>query len=212
MREIDKVLNKDEKIIWEGKPSFWPYIFLGFGRKILPFFIMLIPLAGLFFSFRTLSNLNSNVEFFPILFPFLLILVVFLAPLFNFIYKILVYRHIVYFITDKRVVIQGGLIGRDFDIIDFDKINNSEVKVDLNDKIFGGGKTGTIFISLGDMISFTARGVVGLYVLTSIQDPYTVFNLLKKVSFDVKTDINYPNKLRPNENPGYKVEYNSKEN
>jgi hypothetical protein len=32
--------------------------------------------------------------------------------------------------------------------------------------------------------------------------------LLKKVSFDVKTDINYPNKLRPNENPGYNVDYN----
>jgi hypothetical protein len=71
MREIDRILNSDENIIWEGKPSFWPYLFLGFGRSILPFFILLVSLFPLFFSFRTLLNFNSSINFLPVLFPLL---------------------------------------------------------------------------------------------------------------------------------------------
>jgi hypothetical protein len=32
MRELDKVLNADEKVLWEGGPSFWPFLI---GRSIM---------------------------------------------------------------------------------------------------------------------------------------------------------------------------------
>jgi hypothetical protein len=45
------------------------------------------------------------------------------------------------------------------------------------------------------------------FVLSSIVDPYGVFNLFKKTSFDIKADINYPNALRPSQQEGYKTDY-----
>ena len=41
----------------------------------------------------------------------------------------------------------------------------------------------------------------------SIEKPYDVYKLLKDYAFNVKTDINYPNKYRPRTNPGYGTEY-----
>jgi len=32
MREIEKVLDEKEKIMWEGSPQFWPFFF---GRSII---------------------------------------------------------------------------------------------------------------------------------------------------------------------------------
>jgi len=45
------------------------------------------------------------------------------------------------------------------------------------------------------------------FTISNIPDPYEVFKLFKKVSHDVRTDIEYPNKLRPKTNPGYKSDY-----
>jgi hypothetical protein len=45
------------------------------------------------------------------------------------------------------------------------------------------------------------------YTLSHITDPYVVFDLFKKTSFNVKADINYPNALRPKEDTGYNTEY-----
>lgn len=41
----------------------------------------------------------------------------------------------------------------------------------------------------------------------SIEDPYDVYKLLKKVSLDVTTDQAYPNAYRPEENTGYNTKY-----
>ena len=41
----------------------------------------------------------------------------------------------------------------------------------------------------------------------AIEDPYAVFKQLKQVSMDIRTDMNYPNQMRPDENPGYKTTY-----
>jgi hypothetical protein len=47
--------------------------------------------------------------------------------------------------------------------------------------------------------------------LLHISDPYEVFKRVKHMSLDIQTDIAYPNALRPDENPGYNTEYDSKE-
>ncbi|OVE74626.1 hypothetical protein BVX95_01720, partial [archaeon D22] len=40
-----------------------------------------------------------------------------------------------------------------------------------------------------------------------IQNPEEVFKFFKKVSYDMKTDVQFPNKLRPKNNPGYNTNY-----
>ncbi|MFA5745177.1 MAG: PH domain-containing protein [Candidatus Paceibacterota bacterium] len=207
MRELDKVLDQDEKVFWEGIPSFWPFLLGGsiftviFG---LFWMIFLIPFIGLS-AYDILFG--SHIFGFGI---FLLphfwvgIGLVFGIP----IYQILVYKHTYYAITDKRVILQKGWIGRDFEMIDFDQITNAEVNVGVFDKLFGGGNTGSILVSTAGSFTYTRQGATQKpYTLRNITSPYDVFKFFKKVTHDVKTDIQYPNKFRPGENPGYKTDY-----
>ena len=45
------------------------------------------------------------------------------------------------------------------------------------------------------------------YSFTGIENPYGVYKELKKVALDIKTDMEYPNAMRPGQNPGYGTRY-----
>lgn len=206
MKEIDKVLDENEKVLWEGAPDFWPFIFGGsifsiiFGLFWSAFLIPFVAMAIWDIIF------GSHIFGFGILLlPHFWIGVVMLfgIPL----YQVLVHKHTYYAITDKRVILQKGWIGRDFEMVDFDQVTNAEVNVGVIDKIFRKN-TGSILISTAGSFTYSKNGRVSKpYTLRNIVNPYDVFKFFKKVSHDVKTDIEYPNKLRPNENPGYKTDY-----
>lgn len=203
MKEFAQILNKNEKILWEGKPNFGPFV----AKSLIA-----VPFGFLFLMFSlfwTGMTVVSGAPFFFSLFgsPFILLglLIMIEPPL----YALLVYQYVYYVITDKRVLIQGGLIGRDFKIVDFDKIQNAEVNVGLFDKMFGEN-SGSISIATGGTIAYGKYGPYQLpYILNNIENPYKVFEFFKQVSHDVKTDIEYPNALRPKTNPGYKTDYQS---
>ena len=44
-------------------------------------------------------------------------------------------------------------------------------------------------------------------VLFDISDPYFITQKLQEIVIDIKTDIEFPNGLRPEENPGYQTKY-----
>ncbi len=207
MRELDKVLDQNEKVFWEGTPSFWPFL-LG-GSIITTIFglfwmVFLIPFIG--FAVYDILFGSHIFGFGILLLPHFWVGIglVFGIP----IYQILVFKHTYYAITDKRVILQKGWIGRDFEMIDFDQITNAEVNVGVFDKLFGGGNTGSILVSTAGSFTYTRQGAAQKpYTLRNITSPYDVFKFFKKVTHDVKTDIQYPNKLRPGENPGYQSNY-----
>jgi len=89
----------------------------------------------------------------------------------NPLYRILEHRVIHYAITDKRVIVQKGVIGRDFTSIDFDKIERLEVNVNTWDTLFRKN-TGTLTI-------FTTTLP---YFLRNIPDPYVTFAKLQELS------------------------------
>ena len=207
MRELDKVLDKNEKVFWEGKPKFWPFLLGGsiittiFGLFWMVFLIPFIVIAGINIAQGGLSGWGI------FLLPhfWIGIILVFGIP----IYQILVYKHVYYAITNKQVLFQKGLIGRDFEMVDFDQVTNAEVNVGVFDKLFGGGNSGSILISTAGSITYGRHGPVQKpYTLRNIENPYDVFKFFKKVSHAVKTDIQYPNKYRPKKNPGYGTDYN----
>jgi uncharacterized membrane protein YdbT with pleckstrin-like domain len=207
MKELNKVLNPNEKVLWEGAPSFWPFVLSGsiittlFG---LFWMILLIPFIALAISDILFGS--HILGFGILLLPhfWIGIVLVFGIP----IYQILVYKYTYYAITDKRVILQKGLIGRDFEVIDFDKITNTEVNISIFDKILGAGNTGSILISTAGSLTYSRQGTAQKpYTIRNINNPYEVFKFFGKVSYDVKTDIEYPNKLRPSENPGYSTTY-----
>ncbi|GIK83588.1 MAG: hypothetical protein BroJett025_02100 [Patescibacteria group bacterium] len=198
MNELNKILNSGEEILWEGKPAFWPFFISSFAGII---FGLIFMAAG---SVPLIQGIKSG-NYFMILFPHFWIgfLFVFGAPL----YTALVYRHIFYMITNKRVLFQKGLIGRDFQIIDFDKVTNADVKVGLLDILFGR-KSGSIQISTAGTVVYTKNGMSQRpYTLSHIADPYEVFKFFKEISHAVKSDIEYPNQFRPQNNPGYNTTF-----
>lgn len=196
MDETVKVLNQDERVIWKGHPKFLPYI-----SKLFVFLIFAVLFLLLFLSPKThfvaISQSTAVTGWWVVVVGTVL-------------YTLLSYKNIWYLITDKRVILQRGLIGRDFDIADYDKFESADLHIGIIDKIFG---TGSIRIYAGRLVyhsgSQYSRGGTenAPFVMANIGDPYTVFELLKKTSFDVKADINYPNVLRPGENKGYQTKY-----
>jgi len=199
MRELDKVLDKNEKVFWEGKPTFWPFFLSGFAGVL--FGLIFLVVGGI-----VAMNGIASGNYLFLLFPHFWIGLAFVVgiPL----YKALVYKHTYYAITNKRVLLQKGLIGRDFEMVDFDQITNAEVNVGVFDKLFGKD-SGSILLSTAGTFTYTRRGPVQKpYTLSNISNPYEVFKFFKKVSHDVKTDIQYPNKYRPKKNPGYGTDYN----
>ncbi|MBU5678594.1 MAG: PH domain-containing protein [Candidatus Aenigmatarchaeota archaeon] len=131
-------------------------------------------------------------------------------------YSALVYKNVFYGITNKRVTIQNGLKGIDFNIIDYDQITNASVNVDLIDKLFGSN-SGSITIYTPSIVQISRGGIFSSsrvpmsittpYAIRHIDNPYEVFKFFKKVSHDVKKDIEFPNKYRTDRNPGYKTGY-----
>ena len=103
-------------------------------------------------------------------------------------------KNLEYAITDKRVIIRSGVIGIDFKFINYTEIDSINVKVGIIDKIF---KVGDIYINAS----------VNSGVLWDVPNPYGISRALQKVTLDIKSDIHYPNAMRPEENPGYNTGY-----
>ncbi len=204
MDELKKVLNKKEKVLWEGKPEFWPFIFSTNSVITIVGIFWLLFTLPVFFIGSGLGGIFIKL----VMLPFILIgiLLVFGMPVYN----LFLHSNLYYSITDKRILVQKGVVGRDFDMVDFDQITNAEVNVGFFDVLFGK-KTGSILISTAGTYTSGEQGSVPIpYRLSNVLDPYEVFKFFKKVSHDVKTDIYYPNKFRPKINPGYKTKYLSR--
>lgn len=104
-------------------------------------------------------------------------------------------------------MMRTGFIGTDFKSIDYDKISDIEVTVNVVERAFN---VGTIKFFSGR--TQTDDGVTSkLYDRwEAIPNVYEVFKKVKQVSVDIKTDYNYPNALRPEINPGYNTKYDRK--
>lgn len=200
MQNIENLLENNENIVWRGKPQFKPFI-----ASSLP-----VVMFGLIFAafgiFPIIEALKTG-EYWLILFPHFWVGIG--LSFGTILYAVLVHKYIDYAITNKRVILKKGLIGRDYLFVDFDQITNIDVNVGILDKIFGENSGRINIFSAGNFTTTKSGTASTPYTLLSVTDPYNVIKLLKKVSFDIKTDINYPNDLRPKTNPGYETSYNA---
>jgi hypothetical protein len=127
-----------------------------------------------------------------------------LKGLYDILERVLSYSNTAYAYSDKRVMMRTGFIGTDFKIIDYDKISDVEVSVNVVERMYN---VGTIRFFSG-RTKTDENNTTKLYdCWHSIENPYEVFKLVKQVSIDIKTDISYPNALRPETNPGYNTSY-----
>lgn len=105
-------------------------------------------------------------------------------------------------------MIRTGFIGIDIKSIDYDKVSDIEVTVNVLEKIFSAGSI-RFFSGRTETNDGTTTKLYDKW--EAISDPYGVFKRVKQVSADIKTDYNYPNALRPDTNPGYHTQYKREE-
>ncbi len=193
---IEDVLNSDEKVLWQGKPNAKSYV-LAAMLKMLPIAIIWLLIDGFVLTAiitgMVKGQMPTNILWFVVPF-FLLHLLPVWIWIANTVKAFREVKNLEYAVTDKRVIIRSGLIGIDFKFINYTEIDSVNIKVGIIDRIF---KVGDIYINSS----------VNSGVLWDVSDPYGIGRALQKVTTDIKSDIHYPNALRPENNPGYKTGY-----
>ena len=164
MDESSKVLEKNEKVVYNSKPEYLPYIITSLlGTLVLTLLIVLI------FIFM-IPSFYLAVSFGILVF------------LLGVIISNMAYNRTHYTITNKRILVQSGIIGRDFKSIDYVRIQNVSVNVGILGVIF---KTGTIDIFTGELET-TGSGEHGTSVqskytkLSNITQPYYILKILQE--------------------------------
>ncbi len=197
---IDKIIDDNENILWRGKPNALLYIV---GNPS----IYLIAIIWGLFDFFFISSFFREFSFihgFFIIFFIIHLFPVWFAILMP-IYRILNYGTIEYAITDKRVYISQGFFGRDVNNYEHRELTNLKVNVNFMENIKGLGTIILAYNGEEGNSSYSFKADNNKFI--SIEDPYGVYKLLKKVSLDVATDQAYPNAYRPKENEGYNTKY-----
>lgn len=193
--EFEAVKDKDEKVLWVGKPNSTAFMMTG-----IPFLAIGL-IWGSIDYFGFIQHMGSKmpagfaIPFFTLhLFPFW-------GSVLKMLRLYLVHGNTCYAYTNKRLMMRSGFWGTDFDAIDYDKISDIDVNVNPIENALG---VGTIRAYSGRTTSKGGR-IYDRFI--GINDPYTVFKKIKEISVDVKTDWNYPNAMRPDNNPGYQTRY-----
>ena len=187
-----------EKVIWEGKPKKSAFIM----NKIMtmaPIAILWLLFDGFFIATLIATGSFKSMMFFII--PFFAF---HLAPVWIWISHIVTanrkWKNTKYYITDKRIIIQNGFIAENYQTIYYKDIKNVRLHVGIIDKLLGVGDVYLDMGHYGEGVSMTG--------FIDIENYNEVYQMTQKVVLDIQTDIEYPNALRPESNPGYNTEYN----
>ncbi|HOF88619.1 MAG TPA: PH domain-containing protein [Armatimonadota bacterium] len=207
--QFDAVRDANEAFLWSGKPELLPYLATG-----LPLLFAAAVMVGIFIFFTILfrsapaadANPSAGLFIFAIASP---LVIIFGISLLNLVRLLVAYQQTWYAVTNKRVILRTGFWGAEFSTVDFDNIPELQVTVSFFESLVGAGTiSGFAAAEMpGRDSALQAAFAAGNNRFIAIRDPYTVYRLLKETTVDVKTDWQYPNALRPDENPGYRTRY-----
>lgn len=203
MALIEEVLNGDETVLWEGRPAVLPFFASSLASMAIGAVFLLATIGRL-----TIDASQALTDIFALLAlsPFLAIGLVFAIayPL----YRLLVYVNLSYAITTKRVLFRRGIVAKEVLMLDFDQISHAVVDIGFVDVFLGLGRSGSLLLATRGSLGPEASGPQHAdYVLAHVPRPYDVFKFFERAEYDVKTDLDYPNHLRPASNPGYRTAY-----
>lgn len=193
---IEDILDSGENVLWREKPNKKDYICSKIFNMLPIALIWLIfdgVMIGMIFGTGAIDSMKLGMILFLIGF-FLLHLTPVWIWLGGIIKGYLEIKNIEYAFTEKRIIVRSGVIGIDFRYIYYTDVQSVNLKVGLLDRIF---KVGDVYIKANNES----------IVLFDIKNPYQITKKLEKITLDIKSDIYYPNALRPDENPGYKTKY-----
>lgn len=201
-------LEKDERVLWKGKPNKLVYTIGGFGFLFILGFVAVWTTLVLqsmdftsTFDYGFSSSQDAGFSVFGI-FPYLMLI----FPIFflgYIIYRLISASKVEYIITDNRVYIISGLVGTDVNSLEYREIEKLNVNVNLLEKL---ANVGTVALTPDQVSGYGEnRHTIPGIKLIGIEKPYEVYKLIKDIKLDVYTDQQYPNDLRPKTNKGYKT-------
>ncbi len=165
------ILDDDEVVIKQFKPNKFRFHFAVFA---IYFLIVVVFSAFGILPFVFDEPLHSSEL------TILIIIVsaaVVISLLLVILFSNLTYRKKYFAYTNKRILIQSGVIGIDYKGLDHKMIGALEVRVDVVDKIINKN-TGTI--KFGSMASPLKGQEQAMFVFSGIEDPYVVYREIKK--------------------------------
>lgn len=190
-------LAAGETILWRGKPKKSAFI----ATKCLT----LMPIAIVWLCFDSMfiaTAFSGGGSWFLI--PFMLL---HLMPVWLWLGSMLTagrrWKNTNYFVTNRRIIIQGGFLAVNETTLFYKDLRNARVRIGLLDKLF---HTGDVVFDNGIYYG-NSRTQDRLPHLEDLEDPYQVYERIQKIILDIQTDIEYPNAFRPAENPGYQTDY-----
>ncbi|MCR5348626.1 MAG: PH domain-containing protein [Bacilli bacterium] len=195
---VEDVLTEDEEVLLRLTPDRRDYILESI-FKGLPF--VLLWVAFDVFAITMMVNSGAFAHMGAIIFLIIGFFALHLLPVWLYVAGIVRriggYKNVEYVFTDRRLIIRSGLVGIDFKFFYYSDITSVDVKVGLWDRMF---KVGDIYV----------KSTTQAAVLEDVHNPYQYGAKIQELIQDIKTDISYPNALRPDENPGYGTKYNKK--
>lgn len=193
-RDITAVVAEGENILWRGKPKKSAFI-AGRVLGMLPFAILWLIVDGAFITLLCMFGPKLPT---PLIIGVCVFFLFHLAPIWIWITNIItankLHKNLEYAFTDKRIIVKSGIIGIDIKNVFYADVTSVNLRVGIIDRIC---KTGDIYI----------RSISGATVISDVEDPYRLTEKLQKIVFDLKTDVAYPNELRPPVNRGFNTEY-----
>jgi hypothetical protein len=193
--EFEAVTEPGEKVLWTGRPVFWPFVLHAVPILIFGAIWGLMDLGIL----GKAATSKGHVDLFLFGFGFLHAFPAWGSLLYAA-YLVMVHGNTAYAYTNRRLLMRSGVVGTSFTSVDYDRIQELDVTVGVIERLFG---VGTVRAYCGRNTSKGAR-IYDQFV--SIANPYDVFRAIKGVEVDVKTDWNFPNAMRPAVNPGYRTD------
>lgn len=197
-------LVEGESLIWSSKPKKSAYI-INQIMVMMPFALLWLGIDSAILIPLILSGEASNMLFFII--PFFAL---HLMPVWIWLGNVLSankrWQNTKYYVTDKRIIIQNGFIAENYQTIYYKDIRNVSLGVGVIDKMLN---VGDIYFHLGNNVASNSNGTSKTAFL-DIENVRDIYSKLQKIVLDIQTDMEYPNALRPDENPGYNTKYNPK--
>ena len=196
VNSIEEILHSDETLLLKKKPKKKAYKFNSIA-KFLPLTVIWLIFDVGFICLMVFFGVPKMVWAFAV--PFFAI---HMAPVWIGVVNILragkAWDNLEYAFTDKRIIIRSGVIGINIDNIYYADIKGVNMRIGVFDRLF---KVGDIYIS--------AEGQS--QVLYDLENPYFILDRVQKIVLDLKTDVYFPNDLRPETNSGYNTKYKPKD-
>lgn len=190
------VLSSGEQILWNGKPNKKAFV-TSHSLTMMPIAIIWLCLDMTFI----LNMIRADgLELFTLGF-----FALHLMPVWIWLGSLITapkrWRNTNYYVTNRRIIIQGGFWAVNEKSLFFKDIRSVQSRVGIFDKLFG---TGSILFN-SEMLSNNNKATPPSFQY--LENAQQIYTRVQRTVLDMQTDMEFPNAYRPEENPGYNTDY-----